>query len=156
MEGTYTRLILQRVLNGPLAEFLTRLTERIRLFHGRSDIPLIDRDPLDQPHRRRAVAAGAVDKGWLGAVGRNRIENFGGRGFGLAVKGDVEVPVPGGRRRRLFLLDLGAGFAGQPQVDDRDESHLLDSATASGVMAPAHATVVCSRASCECRVRSLS
>ncbi len=92
-----------------VAELLTRLPEGLGLFHGLLDIPFVDDEPFDQPHRGRAIPTGAVDERWLGSVrGDGLQELIGGDGIGLAGEGDVKVPQSRRLGGRLFLVDLSA------------------------------------------------
>ena len=57
--------IRSSVLNRPLFECGVRQPERCRFLLGALDLPLVDDDALDQPHRRRAIGARAVNEGGL-------------------------------------------------------------------------------------------
>ena len=64
----------------------------------------------------------------LGALGGDGAQKLVGR-FRIrrdTVERHVEIAQTGGFGDGFLFLDLGAGFGGFPQVDDRDESHLLD------------------------------
>ena len=136
-----------REINRELPQRQACLPEGRSFRDGTVDFPSIDSEPFDQPHRRCAVAAAAVNEGRLGAGRRNRLQKlFRGDRIGRAVERHVNVPQARGFGGCGFLLDLGARFRGRPKVEIETKPIFLISGTASVVIAPAQATVVSSRA----------
>ena len=115
-----------RVIDRELTHGRIRLPEQRRLLRRALDIPVIHGHALDQPHRGRAVAAGAVDERGLAPLVVMALKNASAAlGSAEPSCGTWKVAKARGLGRRLLLFDVGAFFGGEAQVDDRHEPHLL-------------------------------
>src|SRR5258706_16390392 len=76
--GTNKRLSLVSfcVINGKLAQCRAGLTKSNRLVGGALNIPVIDGNPFNQPHRGRPVSARAVNERRFGAGGSDGCEEL--------------------------------------------------------------------------------
>src|SRR5688572_14171523 len=117
-----------RVLDGPAPQLLAGLAKRGRLFGGAVRVPLVDDEPLDQPHRRGAIPAAAMNEGGLRAWRRNRGDEPVG-GFRIrraSVERHVIVPESGRVHGGFLFFNLRVRLCGFTEVDDGGEPHLLD------------------------------
>jgi len=109
---------------------------------------MIDREPLDHPHRGGAIAARAVNERRFAALRGNGIEKLrGDRRVGtLAVERDVVEGIPAALAAAASPSMLASGSEASRRLMIEANPSFLISGTASIFVAPAQATVVSRRA----------
>jgi len=130
-------------VNRELLEFVAGHSEFGGFLRGAIDIPMVNRQALNEPHCSRTIPAGTMDESRIATAGRDRIEKFLGHG-GIrigAVKRDVVVT-----HATFFAAASSAStfapssLASLKLMIDANPIFLI-SGTASALVAPAQATL---------------